>query len=258
MVEWPTLLAVLPIVLFSGFVHGALGLGFPMIATPIIAIFLDVKLAIFITALPTAAVNLASVWSGSPSSTTLRKYSPLAGASLAGAVIGSIVLATSDANPFRLLLALLILFFLWTSHQQRWPKAWVLNNGLLAMLLFGVLGGFSAGTTNVAVAVLIVYFLTLEVPRNELVPAMNLCFLLGKLSQIVVFLWIGVIGFGFLASTIPLTLGALGALFVGQRLGKSIPQERYRRILRIILAVLAVVLLVQFIAAVSGNALYGV
>lgn len=246
MLDWQIILAVLPVVIFAGLVHGALGLGFPMVATPLIAVFLDVKLAIFVTALPTAAVNIASVLSSPTALATLRKYSPLAGAGVVGTVAGSLVLAVSDPDPFRLLLAILILFFLWTSHQGHWPKAWVLRNGLLAMMLVGFFGGVSAGTTNVMVAVLIVYFLTLEVPRTEMVPAMNMCFLLGKLSQIGVFLWVGVIGAGLLVSTIPLAVCALAALFAGQRIGKTIPQQRYRKILRWLLGGLAVVLLVQY------------
>lgn len=45
------------IVLFAGIVHGTLGFGFPMMATPLFALFLDLKKAVLFTLFPTIAVN---------------------------------------------------------------------------------------------------------------------------------------------------------------------------------------------------------
>lgn len=250
LVDWQTLLAIVPVVLLSGFVHGALGMGFPMVATPVIAVFLDVKLAILITLLPTAAVNVASILNKPAVWLSLQKYSPLALASLAGAIAGSMVLANVDAAPFKLLLAVLILFFLWAGQQGIWPSRWFAKNTILAMLIVGILAGFSAGTTNVMVAVLIVYFLTMDVSRQEMVPAMNLCFLLGKLAQIVVFIWAGLLSLSLVLATAPLAACAVVSLRYGQRAGAKIPQQRYRRLLRILLAALAAILLVQFVVTI--------
>ena len=36
------------VMVLAGFVHGAIGLGFPMVATPLIAVFLDVRLELLI------------------------------------------------------------------------------------------------------------------------------------------------------------------------------------------------------------------
>ena len=47
---------------------------------------------------------------------------------------------------------------------------------ITAMLMFGAASGFAAGTTNVMVAVLIIYFLAIDLPRPTMVPIMNTCF----------------------------------------------------------------------------------
>jgi len=166
--QWPAVVGVVVTVILAGLVHGALGLGFPMVATPLIAVFLDVRVAILITLLPTAAVNIASIWTAKPSLALLRRYSPLAITSLIGAVIGAMVLSVSSAEPFKLLLALLILLFLYSSYQgssqgsQRagWRREWIVANPVLAIVLTGLLGGFSAGTTNVMVATFWLWRLT--------------------------------------------------------------------------------------------------
>ena len=45
-------------VFFAGLVHGTLGLGFPMVATPLLVLQTDVLSAILIVLLPTLTVNL--------------------------------------------------------------------------------------------------------------------------------------------------------------------------------------------------------
>jgi len=118
---------------------------------------------------------------------------------------------------------------------------------MIAMAVFGLLAGLSGGTTNVMVAILIIFFLSLKVPRSIMVPAFNSCFLVGKISQIVVLSLAGLVGMGLIAETTPLALVAVIALLFGQNLREKIAIENYRRILQILLIVLAIVLVVQFV-----------
>ncbi len=55
------LIALIGVILFSALVHGTLGLGFPLVATPLLATMMDVRSAILVTLLPTMAVNIASI-----------------------------------------------------------------------------------------------------------------------------------------------------------------------------------------------------
>lgn len=244
--EWPLILMVVSVMLFAGLVHGTLGLGFPMVATPILAISFDVRTAILITLLPTVSVNLMSIWNSRESFDSVRRFLPLTGFTLIGGVIGAYILANTDPNPFRLVLAGLILLYLWNDHSARMSFGWMRNHAFAAMIIFGLLAGLSGGTTNVMVAILIIFFLSLEVPRKQMVPALNACFLVGKLSQIVVFSLLGLVSLNLLIETAPLALAAVLALMLGQTLRDKIALEIYRKILQLLLAVLAIVLIVQF------------
>lgn len=179
------LLFALPVVLLAGWVHGALGLGFPLVATSILAVAVDLRLVIFVTLLPTVVVNAASVATSESVLDTARRYSLLVVASLLGATVGAYVISITDPSPFRLLLAALIVLFLVNSLFKIKLK---LRSDFVAMIVFGLVAGFAGGATNVMVAVLIIYFISINAPRSEMVPAMNMCFLTGKLSQIAVFL----------------------------------------------------------------------
>ena len=237
------LVVAIPVVLFAGWIHGALGLGFPLIATPLIAIFIDVKAAILITLLPTASVNIASVMTAQNVIATAGKYRLLMLATFMGGIVGSVLLAHTDPSPYRLMLAFFIVVFLLTDHFDFRLN---IQPVVSMMLLFGCLAGFAGGTTNVMVAVLIIYFLSVNVARSEMVPAMNLCFLVGKSTQIFVFLILGVVSFKWLLYTIPLALISVASLKVGQHFGERIPADRYRGILKVALLLLAAILIAQF------------
>ena len=241
--------AIFAVILFSGLVHGTLGLGFPMVATPLLATMMDVRSAILITLLPTMAVNIASIATSSESRANTRRFLPLIGWALGGSIIGAILLATTDPAPYRALLAMLILLYLW--NGIRIPRQPLVDHPLLAMAGFGIAAGLSAGTTNVMVAILIIYFLSLQTPREAMVPALNACFLVGKLSQIVVLAIAGLVGIGLVLETAPLALAAVAALAVGRRLQARIQVDTYQRILRWLLGLLALILIYQFLREVG-------
>ena len=74
-----TLVFFTAIILFAGLVHGTLGLGFPLMATPLLALFVDVRSAILITLLPTVVVNVASILRGGKWRDSIGRYWPLGG-----------------------------------------------------------------------------------------------------------------------------------------------------------------------------------
>ena len=242
--DGPVLFAVVCVILFAGLVHGTLGLGFPMVATPILATMMDVRSAILITLLPTMAVNIASIANGRASLASTRPFVPLILFTLLGSIAGASVLAFTDPAPFRIVLASLILLYLWSS--LRISRQWLEDNSLLAMAGFGIAAGLAAGTTNVMVAVLIIYFLSLGTARTTMVPTLNACFLAGKGSQIAVLAIAGFVGPGLLLETAPLALAAVLALLAGQRLQPRIQVSTYQAILRKLLLLLAAILIYQF------------
>ena len=234
------------VMLFAGFVHGTLGLGFPMVATPLLALFLDVRTAILITLLPTAVVNVASILKGGEWRESTRDYWPLALWSVAGGVVGAAVIASNDPAPFQLLLALLIFLFLGSHAVGAGGLPWLSGDARVVMPIVGLVGGFAAGTTNVMVPILIIYSLSLSLSKNTTVQVFNLCFLAGKLAQMAVFGWNGLISIGFILSTVPFALLGYGALIWGVKIRDRMPTETFRKIIRLVLLLLGMLLVWQF------------
>ena len=52
-------LDLLVTLLIAAFIHGMLGFGFPLVATPVLALFMDLRAAVLLTLVPTVSINLA-------------------------------------------------------------------------------------------------------------------------------------------------------------------------------------------------------
>lgn len=244
---WLALFAL--VMAFGGLVHGTLGLGFPVVTTPLLSLALDVRSAILVTLLPTVCVNILSIARGGRWEESIGRHWPLATYALAGSVIGAHVLVVSDPRPFKLLLAFIVLLYLFVSGAGALRMPWPRTHFQLSMLVFGLMAGLSAGTTNVMVPILIIYALELGLGRRATVQVFNLCFLAGKVAQIAVFAVAGLIGVGLLVTTAPLALVAVAALLVGMVVRERIPTGTYRRIIRYMLAAFAVLLILQYALA---------
>jgi uncharacterized membrane protein YfcA len=242
-----TLAVTAAIIAAAGLVHGTLGMGFPVVATPVLALMVDVRSAVLITLLPTAAVNLGSIFNGADRGGIIRRFWPLAAYSVLGTVVGTHALVELDPAPFKLLLATLVLLYLAVAGRESAGLPWVRRHPAVSMFVFGLLAGIAGGTTNVMLPVLIVYTLELGLRRTPMIQVFNLCFLAGKLTQMAVFFQAGLFTVQVAVITAPLALLAAAALVLGMRLREHIPTATYRHFVKALLLVLAVLLVAQYL-----------
>ena len=81
------LVALLLLCACSGVLHGAIGLGFPVVLTPVLALFFDVRTAVLLTLVPTASVNIVSILNGGGWWARVRQFWPLAACGVLGSVL---------------------------------------------------------------------------------------------------------------------------------------------------------------------------
>jgi len=80
------------IFLLAAFIHGSIGFGFPMVATPLLALFTDLQTAIVLTLIPTLLVNLISIISEGNILLASRRHLSLALLAMLGSAIGTQIL----------------------------------------------------------------------------------------------------------------------------------------------------------------------
>jgi uncharacterized protein len=233
---------------FAAMVHGSIGIGFPMIATPLLALVTDVRQAILILVLPTLVINVANILKGGRWRESIAVYWPLAVYGMIGSVIGTRLLIVVSPEPFRPLLAAMLVVYL-NAHRFGGGLSRIVRHRQVAFAVFGLAAGILGGTVNVMLPALIVLALELRMPKTVMIQVFNFCFLLGKFTQGAVFAQAGLIDANVLRISIPLAALGLAVMFLAMRMRDRIPTDTYRRWLRRLLAALAVMLVVQFFTA---------
>src|SRR5438876_9100359 len=99
-------------VVFAGLIHGALGFGFPFVATPLIAIATDMRTAVITLVMPTLAITVVNIAKSGPLVPVLKRFWKIPFFSLLGSVIGTSVFIIAPGVPYLLILALVTLGYL--------------------------------------------------------------------------------------------------------------------------------------------------
>ncbi|MDD2894857.1 MAG: sulfite exporter TauE/SafE family protein [Aliarcobacter sp.] len=234
------------IIFISSLVHGSIGFGFPMIATPLLAMVTDMKTAILYIAIPTLLINLISIYSEGNFLQAIKRFYPLALIGMIGSAIGTQILIYSSSELFKLLLALSIFLYLFI-QKFKIQMFWIREKKTLSMVVFGLVAGIIGGLTNVMASILIIYSLESKHTKKEIIQSTNLCFLFGKVIQIVLFTLHGSFNQELLTISFSSLIVVVFAMFIGLKLKNKIPQESYRKVVKVVLFLIACVLVYQTI-----------
>jgi len=245
----PEFLWMLGIMVVSGLTHGSLGLGFAVVVTSLLALLVDMRSAILISLFPTIVINILSILHGGNWRDSIARYWPLAMYASIGSLLGTRLLILADPEPFKLLLAAIILLYLNMGRLGNLRLGMVRSAPRLAMAAFGLTAGILAGTVNVMVPVLIIYALELGLVSTAMVQVFNLCFMSGKLAQVGMFSAAGILDLASLISLLPFVAAAVCGLIAGILARSRISEAFYRRLLHNTLQLIACILVIDYLWA---------
>lgn len=237
-----TLALTVGAVVVAAFIKGTIGVGFPAVATPLLALVSDVKTAIVLLLLPNIAMDLVLItrrWTGFQ---TLRRIALLLLAAIAGTFVGTQLLVTVPPWTLYLALGAMVLVYVglellrvsWSTPPER---------EVLVGPLVGLGAGMLGGLTNAFGPLLVMYFYSLRLEKAEFVRSMALAFLILKLSQLTAVLNWNLLNGPVLTRSLLLTGLALLGMWGGLRVQDAIPQRAFNRAVLGFLLVLGVSLL---------------
>ena len=243
----PVLIAWLALViLVAGLLQGALGFGFPFVATPLIALATDMRTAIITVLLPTVATICVALLASGPLRATLARFWMMPLYMVVGSAAGTWVFVSAPSAPYTLVLALLTLLYLSLDRLGRtdWPL--VRSHERAFAPLAGVTAGVFEGTANIAAPPLIIFSLALNLAPAVLVQMLNICFLLGKTTQFTVLATRGGVAMSEWLATLPfVAIGVAGSL-AGVRIRDRIDAHAFRIWVKRALFVIALGLIAQY------------
>lgn len=231
-------------IILASFVKGVIAFGFPLVATPLLALFVDVKTGIALSILPNMVMDSVQAGRRRGVLGTMRRLSALLPFGVLGTVSGTwalvilpVAIATAVLGVFVIVFVTLNLVGVTPRLATRW-EPW-----LSPLVGFGA--GFLGGITNVQGTLLVIYFSALGMPKAEFVRSVSVCFLLFKGTQLVAVAYYGLLDWSLLGASALLALIGLGTFVLGLKLQDVLPERAFNRAVLAFLGVLGVWLVVK-------------
>lgn len=232
----------------AGFAHGLFGIGFAIVATPLLATFLDYRIAAFMVAAPLLA--MAAGWLFVKRSALRSAAVPLS--LLPGIAVGAVVgTGLQAALPQRLSLLLLAALLTFSIAMPWVLDRWRAVDGQRARSCaawFGAAAGMTESALNVGAPFMVLYGALSRLGRVEQLLALNLCFALGKLIQIALMARLPMDGLDARA-VLAGTAVSLAGYWQGDRLAGRFSEAAFRAGLRGFLAMMVLALLARALCA---------
>ncbi len=230
--------------LAAAFVKGAIGFGFPTLATPLLTLVLDVKTSVVLLLLPNIVMDALQLARRGDPTATVRRFGSLLAFGALGTVLGTRVLVTLPPRTAMLALGAFLLLFAAlgvTRRSPRVPAGWEWWLSPATGLVVGTVGG----VTNVPGTPLAMYFYALALPKHQFVQAVAFTFLVYKTVQLGAVAWYGLMTWALLGASLALTAAALAGFALGLRVQDRLEPAAFNRAVLGFLAVLGGWLIVR-------------
>lgn len=233
-----TWLAVAGALLVASFVKGTTGMGFPLIATPMVAMVVDLRTTYALLLLPNILMDTIQIVRGEHPWHLWRRLIPLLASTAAGVVVGTLIFFhVSDRVVYGLLAATIVAFL--ASRRLRLdvvvPACWEGWTGAG----IGFAGGVLTGVTNIVGPLVALYLLALRFEKSAFVKGVASVFLTAKLTQLAAISQGGIYSLAIFRWSALLTGAGLLTFWIGLKTQDRVPQETFLKILYAILTVMA-------------------
>lgn len=220
----------------AGLLKGTIGIGMPVVALPLLSLFIDVKSAAMLLSMPLIFSNLPQALEGGKTGRCLMELMPVILGMIPGLFLGIRVLLALNANVARIIAGLVLVgvggITLLAPKLQLQPRL-ILPTGFVFGFFGGILGGIAAMAGPLVFIFLLAKGLrgkafTKEASLYLVVSAGLLAILLTASHQ---FSWLDVLV--STAATLPVVLG----MYVGQHMRDKIAAQTFKKL--VLLAVIA-------------------
>jgi uncharacterized protein len=228
--------------LIAAFVKGATGLGFPLIATPTVALLLDIRTAIAILILPNLFMDSAQVIRGGFPYDVFRRFASLIAPTVIGVFLGTMVLVKLPLWLLNFCLGVMVLIFVF-ANMLRFNFTISLRAEKILSPLFGFISGFLNGMTNAAGPTLAIYLYSLKLEKRNFVKSIATIFVVTKISQLVAISTWNLFNWATMTLSIQVLLFTLAGFYAGIQAQDRVNQQTFNRGLLALLSLIGLILI---------------
>ncbi|TXH38304.1 MAG: sulfite exporter TauE/SafE family protein [Burkholderiaceae bacterium] len=230
------------ILLFGATIKGAMGVGMPLVAVPLLSLIMPASQAMGCLVAPVLVSNAMQSNEAKSVTQVIRRMSWLLTSQFIAMVFTvkwTTTISVADINKLVGVIVVLAAALLAFKPQGKIPAVYEKPLGILV----GAFAGFIGGVSSLTGPVLVTYLLALRLPRDEFVGTISIIYFLTGLPMYIVMLLYG----RFSVYEVALSGLALLPMFLGLRLGKQIRnrlnEQTFRRLLLTFLIAVAMLLM---------------
>lgn len=222
------------------FAKGAIGLGGPLLAIPVLAGFSGIEFAVVVIAIPTFVANCWLLWVTRHSASGVGWFlKPMLVAGAVGTAIGAWILTSVEERYVSLVLAALIIAYIGLYASRTDFKLSETAAKRLAVPA-GFFGGWLIGTTGIGAPVIATYIHSLNVARTSFIFAVTLPFWALGGVQLISYTTLGAYDTSRVVAGLIATIPAFAVLPIATRLGGRLSHEKFRIAVLVVLGAAAV------------------
>ena len=228
--------------LLAAFVKGATGLGFPLIATPMVALLLDIRTAVTVLILPNLFMDSAQVIRDGWPYEVFRRFSSLIIPTIVGVFLGTTVLVKTPLWILNFFLGIMVIVFV-VSNLLKFDFIITPRGEKILSPISGFISGFLNGMTNAAGPTLAIYLYSLRLEKRAFVKSIATIFMVTKLSQLVAISTWNLFNWETITLSLQVLLFTLAGFFAGIKAQDRVNQKNFNRGLLVLLSLIGVVLI---------------
>jgi uncharacterized membrane protein YfcA len=229
-------------IIFAAFVKGTTGMGFPIIAVPITAQFLDLQTTVVAMTIPAFLMNVIQAIQGRLSYATLHRLLPTIAMAIPGAVAGTALLAKAPGLLITGILGAIVTLYaaatLWRLELVIQPS---IEKPVGAVVGFGA--GLIGGATSMFAPPIVIFLSALHLPKATFLSAVSLCLIAGQIPQLISFVGFRLITGPRLVIAALACLVSAGGFMAGMRLQQAISQRVFANVVLVLLLLVGLNLL---------------
>jgi uncharacterized membrane protein YfcA len=228
--------------LLGGFSKGALGLGLPLIAVPILSMFMPIPQALAILTVPVFLTNIWQAMQGGNLGAVIKRFWPMTIALVIGIGLGTQLLVRLDQKTLYLIMGTVVLIqpavrllkpnFVLSLSAPRW-----VGPGMAAG------GGLLGGVSGFYGPPLMVYLAMLKLPKDLFTATIAMLFFVGGLSLAIFLAQLDVMNQSNLILSTAALIPAVLGIFIGQKIRARISQKQFERAITVAMLLIGLSLL---------------
>jgi len=226
----------------GAFVKGATGGGLPLLAIPVMAVFIGVERAVVVMAVPGVVSNGWLVWTHRETARQTRDLPVLLAACIVGTAVGTVLLEWLPGRVLSATLAAMIITYIVVSTARPGfsfpPRVTRFTSPPV-----GLIAGGLQGSTGISGPLLSTYLHGYHLTQRAYVFSLGALFLVGAMVQVVTLALVGLYtGNRFLESVLVL-VPILALMPLGSKAARRLSPQAFRKVVLVLLAASAFTLI---------------